>query len=154
MAYLIPVITKLHHLKEQENSLISAKESISGGVDTPSRRMLSSATGILPLCVVLVPSRDLARSVYVEAVSLCHGSNIRVVSICGGSDIKNQLFELSFGVDILVTTNNKLLDLIEKKILSISLCGVLVIDEVDYLLRSGLEVNSILHIVLSWVNCY
>ncbi len=88
--------------------------------------------------LVLVPTRELA--VQVDAVFKQFGKNLpkknKSLAVYGGVSINPQMIGMQ-GVDILVATPGRLLELIENKALSLSEVQVLVIDEADKMLNLG-----------------
>eukprot|EP00002_Diphylleia_rotans_P025912 TRINITY_DN5145_c0_g1_i15.p2 TRINITY_DN5145_c0_g1~~TRINITY_DN5145_c0_g1_i15.p2 ORF type:complete len:477 (+),score=113.17 TRINITY_DN5145_c0_g1_i15:511-1941(+) len=65
--------------------------------------------------------------------------NYKVLGICGGVPVQSQAAPLKRGVDVLVATPGRLIDLIERKIVSLDRVSYLVMDEADRMLSLGLE---------------
>jgi ATP-dependent RNA helicase RhlE len=88
--------------------------------------------------LVLVPTRELA--IQVNAVFQQFGKDlpkrIKSMAVYGGVSINPQMMGMQ-GVDILVATPGRLLELIENKALSLAEIQVLVIDEADKMLNLG-----------------
>ena len=61
------------------------------------------------------------------------------VGICGGVPISSQLQELKNGVDVVIATPGRLLDLCERGLLSLDKVSYLVMDEADKMLGMGME---------------
>jgi ATP-dependent RNA helicase RhlE len=74
-----------------------------------------------------------------------HGTPLSVVAIFGGVPIGAQQRRLASGVDILVATPGRLLDLIERKSLTLSSVEILVLDEADRMLDLGF-IHALKHI--------
>ncbi|MCC4834495.1 DEAD/DEAH box helicase [Shewanella sp. 1_MG-2023] len=87
--------------------------------------------------LVLTPTRELAAQV-AESVST-YGANLPLKSavVFGGVSINPQITTLRNGVDILVATPGRLLDLCQQKALSFSQLEVLILDEADRMLDMG-----------------
>ncbi|MDR1276476.1 MAG: DEAD/DEAH box helicase [Candidatus Accumulibacter sp.] len=87
--------------------------------------------------LMLAPTRELAIQVY-ESVKL-YSKYIPIRSSCvfGGVDIKPQLDEVQRGVEILVATPGRLLDLVEHRCLNFNQVQTLVLDEADRMLDMG-----------------
>ncbi len=87
--------------------------------------------------LVLTPTRELAAQV-AESVST-YGTNLPLKSavVFGGVSINPQITTLRNGVDILVATPGRLLDLCQQKALSFSQLEVLILDEADRMLDMG-----------------
>lgn len=90
--------------------------------------------------LVLVPTRELA--VQVQEVFHQFGSKlptpIRSMAVYGGVSINPQMKAL-YGVQVLVATPGRLLDLLEAKAISLSITSTLVLDEADKMLNAGFE---------------
>lgn len=61
------------------------------------------------------------------------------VGICGGVSISSQVQELKTGVDVVIATPGRLLDLYERGLLSLDKVSYLVMDEADKMLGMGME---------------
>ncbi|MBM7074645.1 DEAD/DEAH box helicase [Shewanella sp. 202IG2-18] len=87
--------------------------------------------------LVLTPTRELAAQVH-ESVE-AYGRNLRLRStvVFGGVKINPQMMKLRRGVDILVATPGRLLDLYHQKALNFKQLEVLVLDEADRMLDMG-----------------
>jgi ATP-dependent RNA helicase DeaD len=96
--------------------------------------------------LILVPTRELALQV-VEAIS-GYGQYrpVRVLAVYGGQSYGPQISRLKKGVDVVVGTPGRLLDLIHKKILDIGQVRTVVLDEADEMLSMGFieDINTIL----------
>ena len=88
-------------------------------------------------CLILTPTRELAIQVH-ESVRT-YGKYLPLRSFCvyGGVNINPQIEELKRGVEILVATPGRLLDLLQQKALTLSKVQVLVLDEADRMLDMG-----------------
>jgi ATP-dependent RNA helicase DDX21 len=69
--------------------------------------------GRAPRCVVLAPTRELANQVAKEFESACPGLTVR--SFYGGVSIGTQIRDLTKGVDVVVGTPGRVIDLIERR---------------------------------------
>ncbi|WP_143315330.1 DEAD/DEAH box helicase [Clostridium sp. HBUAS56017] len=87
--------------------------------------------------IVLAPTRELAIQVYEELNKLSKYDKINVLPIYGGDSIQKQLRELKRGVDVVVGTPGRVLDLIRRKALHLEDAQFLVLDEADEMLNMG-----------------
>ena len=87
----------------------------------------------------MAPTRELAVQIFDEAVKFTYCTGIQPVCIYGGADARNQLREIERGVDLLIATPGRLIDLIERGRLSMSQVRFLVLDEADRMLDMGFE---------------
>ena len=92
-----------------------------------------------PVCLVLVPTRELAEQIYVEARKLLYKTGIIVCKCYGGVPNDTQIRELRQGVDIIIGTPGRIKEFIDKKILYLNLIKYLVIDESDRMLDMGFK---------------
>lgn len=92
-----------------------------------------------PVCLIIVPTRELAEQIYVEARKLLYKTGIVVCKCYGGVPNDTQIRELRQGVDIVIGTPGRLNEFIEKKILYLNLIKYLVIDESDRMLDMGFK---------------
>jgi ATP-dependent RNA helicase RhlE len=88
-------------------------------------------------CLILTPTRELAIQVH-ESVQT-YGKHVPLRSFCvyGGVNIKPQIDALKKGVEILVATPGRLLDLIGQKAVNLGKVQILVLDEADRMLDMG-----------------
>ena len=90
-----------------------------------------------PKALILAPTRELALQIHEEMVRLSKGSKLRTTFVFGGVGQNPQVKALARGVDILVATPGRLLDLAAQGHLKLSELSVLVLDEADRLLDMG-----------------
>lgn len=102
----------------------------------PMLQQINSGKGGIQ-ALVLAPTRELAIQVS-EAISrMAENSKARVLTVYGGQSYSIQLRELKRGVDIVVGTPGRLLDLIRKDLLDLSQVRYLILDEADEMLKMG-----------------
>jgi superfamily II DNA/RNA helicase len=96
--------------------------------------------------LVLVPTRELA--VQVEASISQYGKNLELSSMAmyGGIDSQPQKQRLIWGIDIVVATPGRLLDMVHQRALHFDELEVLVLDEADRMLDMGFieDINKII----------
>ncbi len=90
-----------------------------------------------PQALILSPTRELAMQVAKAMESYGAYTGVRVLSIYGGSSYGRQISALKRGVDVVVGTPGRLLDLLNKKSLDLSAVRTLVLDEADEMLSMG-----------------
>ncbi len=95
------------------------------------------AAGGAPRCLVLVPTRELA--VQVDENFRKYGKHLgtRTALLYGGVGYGAQTEALKAGVDVVIATPGRLLDLQEQRILRLDAIQVLILDEVDRMLDMG-----------------
>lgn len=96
--------------------------------------------------LVLTPTRELALQVCTEVRSIGQFLQFRILAVYGGEDIERQLSGLRGGVDFLVATPGRLLDLCRRGAVRIGDFDVIILDEADMMLDMGFidEVSEIL----------
>ncbi|MFC1920961.1 DEAD/DEAH box helicase [Chloroflexota bacterium] len=101
--------------------------------------------------LVLAPTRELANQVAKAANEYGRCLNVRVLAIYGGQPYYLQISSLRQGVDIVVGTPGRLMDLTQKKKLDLSRVRTIVIDEADEMLSMGFidDIEEILSTVPS-----
>ena len=96
--------------------------------------------------LVVTPTRELAAQVRESAVTYGRNLNLKSTAIYGGTSVRNQKKVLRQGIDILVATPCRLLDLYNQKSIDFSKVEVLVLDEADQMLDMGF-INDIKKII-------
>ena len=87
--------------------------------------------------LVLVPTRELAGQVHAALAPLGQPAGVRVLAVFGGAPIGRQVAALRRGVDLLVATPGRLLDLIRQGECSLAEVEVTAIDEADHMADLG-----------------
>ncbi len=96
--------------------------------------------------LVLAPTRELAKQVAEASVQLAGEAPVRILAVYGGQSYTIQKRAIERGVDIVVGTPGRLLDLIRQNVLDLSQVKHLILDEADEMLEMGFidDVESIL----------
>lgn len=82
--------------------------------------------------LILAPTRELGQQIYANLVSFAaHSPTISIASVCGGIPIKPQIERLKSPTHIVVATPGRLIDLVQRKSVSIKDIKYLVLDEAD-----------------------
>ena len=110
----------------------------------PSERAAATAEGEtadrtkdVPQALVVVPTRELCVQVAKDIADAGKHLGVRVTAIYGGRAYEPQLNALRKGVDVVVGTPGRLLDLAEQRHLVLGRVGMLVLDEADEMLDLG-----------------
>ena len=100
----------------------------------------------LPQAIIVTPTRELALQATEMIATLGQFFDVKVLAIYGGTSYTQQLSELRRGVNIVVGTPGRLLDLIKRGRLDLSQVHTVVLDEADEMLSMGFieDVESIL----------
>jgi len=99
-----------------------------------------------PSMLIIVPTRELVAQLVTEIEKLSTYMNLEVVGVYGGTNIRKQKVNVHAGVDIVVGTPGRLVDLMLDGVLKTKKIRKLVIDEVDEMLNLGFrtQLNNIL----------
>lgn len=112
-AFAIPILQNMHFDKLQD----------------PSNKKIKA--------LVLAPTRELALQIHENFKEYGNNINLRSTVIYGGVPQSRQVRILQNGVDILIATPGRLLDLIQQKKLTLAHVSYLVLDEADRMLDMG-----------------
>ena len=98
--------------------------------------------------LVLVPTRELAKQVAdsIKSYAVHFNGEIKTLAVFGGVSVNIQMLALRGGVDILVATPGRLLDLISSNAIKLDKVKTIVLDEADRMLSLGFteELTAIL----------
>ena len=100
-----------------------------------------------PQALVVVPTRELAIQVADDLRTAAVNMRVRVLTVYGGRAYEPQIDALTSGVDIVVGTPGRLLDLAERRHLDLSAVRALVLDEADKMLDLGFLHHDVERIV-------
>jgi len=87
--------------------------------------------------LIVSPTRELANQINEEFISFSKYTNLNSTVVYGGTPIESQKKVLKKGVDILIATPGRLLDLCKQEIVDLSDIEILVLDEADLMLDMG-----------------
>src|SRR4029077_4294410 len=106
--------------------------------------MLSTIAGMrgqaapkAPRGLILVPTRELAQQVAGVLTPLGRTIGVSVTTVYGGVPIGRQITRLAGGVDIVVATPGRLIDLLERRSCNLGEVAITVIDEADHMADLG-----------------
>lgn len=102
-----------------------------------SRERSLENTGRAIKCLILTPTRELA--IQIEESFTAYGSNLQLrhAVIFGGVNQHSQVQKLKKGVDILVATPGRLLDLMQQGFIDLRHIEIFILDEADRMLNMG-----------------
>ena len=89
------------------------------------------------LALILTPTRELAAQVHASILQYGKYLGLRSAVVFGGVKINPQMMNLRGGVEILVATPGRLMDLYQQKAINFSQIEILVLDEADRMLDMG-----------------
>lgn len=142
-------VTHLFPVQTESFDLMMKGTDIMGRSKTGSGKTLAFALPIIetilanrktsrnPQALVLLPTRELAQQVHDQVQRVA--PQLRVVNVVGGVSYTVQENILRRGVDILVGTPGRIMDLVDKGSLSLEEVDVAVLDEADMMLKFGFQ---------------
>lgn len=99
-----------------------------------------------PRALILCPTRELAMQIYESFVGYGRNLHLRHSVVYGGVSQSKQVRELRAGVDVLIATPGRLLDLVNQGHINLSQVETLVLDEADRMLDMGF-INDIRKVI-------
>ncbi|KZM38706.1 DEAD/DEAH box helicase [Marinomonas sp. SBI22] len=118
-AFALPLLHRLYEIHQIENPVPNNQVSV----------------------LVLTPTRELAQQVYKSFCDYGQALPLRSVAAYGGASINPQIDEIKQGVDVLVATPGRLLELVMKDLVDVSQLKTLVLDEADRMLDMGFIID-------------
>ncbi len=103
----------------------------------PLLMKIKFAQGTDPRALILVPTKELAVQVLAQAHQLSKYTDLRVAALYGGVGPKTQIEDLNRGVDIVVATPGRFLEIYSRNELPTKQIKTLVIDEADRMMDMG-----------------
>lgn len=112
----------------------------------PSLRLWEFTKSPYPQILIIVPTRELVQQVVQEVEKLTTYMSVEVAGVYGGTNIKTHKAEVEVGVDVVVGTPGRLVDLLKDGVLKLKNVKRLILDEVDEMLDLGFrsQLNDIL----------
>ena len=92
-----------------------------------------------PYALIIAPTRELVQQIEAEARKFATPLGFTVVSIVGGHSLEEQVYALRNGAEIIVATPGRLVDCIERRLLVLSQCCYIIMDEADRMIDQGFE---------------
>ncbi|CAK7013179.1 MAG: ATP-dependent RNA helicase RhlE [Paraeggerthella hongkongensis] len=136
-----PVQEQAIPLALEGRDLIAAAKTGTGktaAFSLPSLDRLEHAKGGQgPLMLVVTPTRELAQQIGEVCTAIATSTHHRILTVVGGLSYEPQIKKLKHGVDVLIATPGRLVDLMEQQAVRLGDVEVLVLDEADRMLDMG-----------------
>ena len=87
--------------------------------------------------LILVPTRELATQVLEELAPLGESVGVRLAAIYGGADMDRQIKQVKDGVELIVATPGRMIDLLDRGEVSVSQVSHVIVDEADRMADMG-----------------
>ena len=109
------------------------------------------AQGSHPRALILAPTRELVMQIEEVAKQMAQNTDLRIVSLYGGLGPKTQIENITAGVDIIISTPGRFMDLYRKGTILTKEIKTMVLDEADKIMDMGFmpQIRSILEIIPS-----
>ena len=106
----------------------------------PLLQLIEAARKKFPQALIICPTRELCMQIVNEIeIFKKHLPGVHVVAVYGGSSISMQIRDIKRGVQIVVATPGRLIDLIERKAINLEEIKYVVLDEADEMLNMGFQ---------------
>jgi ATP-dependent RNA helicase RhlE len=107
------------------------------------------AQGMEPRALILVPTKELVVQVASQAAALTKYTDLRIAAIYGGVGPKTQIESIQKGIDILISTPGRFLEIYQRNELPVKLIKTLVLDEADKMMGMGFlpQLRSIFEVI-------
>jgi len=149
ISHLFPIQAATYTFIYEENDLVGRDRTGSGKTlsyvlplceNFRAQGLFKNKPGQKPLAMVVLPTRELVIQVTNVFNTIKYNDfEYRTLSIYGGVDIRGQMNDLRKGIDIVIGTPGRLLDLIERKAISFGSLKTIVLDEADQMLDMGFQ---------------
>ena len=149
-SHLMDAITAMgwENLTEVQRDTIPLARSgrdVIGQARTGSGKTAAFGLPILESCepngtlqsLILAPTRELAQQVAEEMTQLQGDSGLKIMTVYGGTDLEKQARGLDDGVDIIVGTPGRVMDMSQRGHLDLSMVQMFCLDEADRMLDMG-----------------
>jgi ATP-dependent RNA helicase RhlE len=115
----------------------------------PLLRKLNYAQGINCRALVLVPTKELALQVEEMSLALAKYTDLRIIGLYGGIGWKAQAQQIEQGIDIIIATPGRFLELYRKEVIHTKQIKTLVLDEADRMMDMGFfgQLREILDVI-------
>ena len=115
----------------------------------PILMKLKYAQGDHARALILAPTRELVMQIEDNAKELSRYTDLRIVSLYGGLGPKSQIAAIEQGVDIIVSTPQRFLDIYLKGIIHTKQIKTMVLDEADKMMDMGFmpQIKNVLEVV-------
>src|SRR3546814_7373829 len=108
----------------------------------PYTTLFRSSRARMPRSLILEPTRELAAQVAENFEKYGRYHKLSMALLIGGVSMGDQVKALEKGVDVLIATPGRLMDLFGRGNILLTACNLLVIDEADRIDRKSTRLNS------------
>jgi len=131
-AFVLPILMKLAESKQTVTQAYNAARNRQSG-----RRLAVEGSDRGPRALVLAPTRELVVQIGENVRAYAKHVPLRMATVFGGVSERPQIEALRAGVDLVVATPGRLIDLMDQRVANLSGIEFLVLDEADRMLDMG-----------------
>jgi len=131
-AFVLPILMKLAESKQRVTQAHNAARNRQSG-----RRLAGESSDRGPRALVVAPTRELVVQIEENVCAYAKHIPLRMATVFGGVSERPQIEALRSGVDLVVATPGRLIDLMDQRVANLSGVGFLVLDEADRMLDMG-----------------
>jgi ATP-dependent RNA helicase RhlE len=131
-AFVLPILMKLAESKQTVAHAHNAARN-----RQPGRRLAAESSDRGPRALVIAPTRELVVQIEENVRAYAKHVPLRMATVFGGVSERPQIEALRSGVDLVVATPGRLIDLMDQRVANLSGVEFLVLDEADRMLDMG-----------------
>lgn len=137
------------HLLEKEGDVVGLAQTGTGktaAFGLPVLQRIDTYEAV-PQALVIAPTRELCLQIAGDLADFSkYIDNLKILPVYGGSSIESQIRSLKTGVQVIVATPGRLIDLIKRGVVKLSHVHTVILDEADEMLNMGFldDINEIL----------
>ena len=134
------------HLLTADNDVVALAQTGTGKTDAFGVPVIQriDVSKKKPQALILAPTRELCLQIGSDLADFSkYIPELKVLPVYGGSSIESQIRSLKQGVQIIVATPGRLIDLIKRKTVSLEKVHTVILDEADEMLNMGCLDSSV-----------
>src|SRR4051794_42080 len=131
-AFVLPILMKLAESKQTLTQPHNTARDRQSG-----RRLVAESSRRVPRALVVAPTRELVVQIEENVRAYAKHVPLRMATVFGGVSERPQIEALRSGVDLVVATPGRLIDLMDQRVANLSRVEFLVLDEADRMLDMG-----------------
>ncbi len=107
------------------------------------------AQGMNPRALILAPTRELVMQIHEVFTALAAFTDLRILALYGGLGPKAQIDALNGGIDLLIATPGRFMELYLKEVIAVKEIKHLILDEADKMMDMGFmpQIRKILEVI-------
>lgn len=146
------------HLLQEESDFVGLAQTGTGKTAAFGLPLVSKVDDSMkvPQGLVICPTRELCLQISKDIEAFASNLKLKVVAVYGGTDIRRQMKDIKSGVNIIVATPGRLVDLTKRNAVELGEVEWVVLDEADEMLNMGFkeDIDAILDNTPQWKNVW